>query len=204
MYLFYHWCKLWKGKNKKIMCTISYCTAMTLSSGGPYCGAVSAISGCTVLYSYLTICWWNWPGPDQTLVGCGCLAFVQVQRPVAFKLVIRLLLFMTILLQWVTTLKWGWVWAQGWAWHVIVVMVLVVVLSWSWGEWVGQGWVVMLCCHHGCHEVGEEWEGERVKGWKGDSDGNTLSSSWLLLLYCLHCCVTVVTSLSSYHQYCLQ
>ena len=69
IYSFYYWCKSWKGK--KIMCTVLYCTAvalyavctvstvMALYRGGPYCSAVSAVSGCTVLHSYFTICWWR-------------------------------------------------------------------------------------------------------------------------------------------------
>ena len=50
------------------MCTILYCmaavlymictvsTVTALYRGGPYYSAVSAVSGCTVLHSYLTIC----------------------------------------------------------------------------------------------------------------------------------------------------
>ena len=81
IYSFYYWCKSWKGKKNYVHCIVLYgcstvcgmhcehCdgTMMALYRGGPYCSAVSAVSGCTVLHSYLTICWWRPQGFQPTL-----------------------------------------------------------------------------------------------------------------------------------------
>ena len=92
-------------KKKEKICVLNHTVPLwyrmlyalwVLYSRGPYYGAISAVSGCTVPYSYLIICWCS-PGPvlskmaqktkpDWTLKHYFCIPWFQYQTPQHHKL----------------------------------------------------------------------------------------------------------------------